>query len=48
LRRDVKTNIAGHKALDARTKLSIQKVASAAEKAFADRAILLDENMFAF
>jgi hypothetical protein len=48
LRRDIETNIAGHKALDARTKLIIQKVANAAENAFADRAILLDENMLLF
>jgi hypothetical protein len=48
LRRDIEMNIAESKVLDARTKLSIQKVANAAENAFADRAILLDENMLLF
>ena len=37
-RRDTKTNIVLHKALDA----------NAAENAFADRAILLDENLLLF
>jgi len=41
-------NIVQHGALDARTKLSIQKVVNAAKNAFADRAILLDENLLLF
>lgn len=36
LRIDIETNIAKHKALDACTKLSFQKVANAAENAFAN------------
>jgi len=34
--------------LDTHTKLSIQKIADAAENAFAERAILLDENLLLF
>jgi hypothetical protein len=41
-------NIARQEPLDAHTKLSIQKVVNAAENAFADRAILLDENLLLF
>jgi hypothetical protein len=48
LRKSIETNIAQHEALDARTKLSIQKVVNAAENAFADRAILLGENLLLF
>jgi hypothetical protein len=48
LRKNIEMNIAQHEALDARTKLSIQKVVNAAENAFADRAILLDENLLLF
>ena len=48
LRREIKLNIARQEGLDAYTKLSIQKVVNAAENAFADRAILLNENMLLF
>lgn len=34
--------------LDTHTRLSIQKIADAAENAFAERAILLDENLLLF
>jgi DDE superfamily endonuclease len=48
LRKSIEMNITQHEALNARTKLSIQKVVNAAENAFADRAILLDENLLLF
>jgi len=48
LRRSIEMNIAQHEALDARTKLRIRKVVNAAENAFADRAILMDENLLLF
>jgi hypothetical protein len=48
LRKSIEINITQHEALDARTKLSIQKVVNAAENAFAERAILLDENLLLF
>jgi hypothetical protein len=46
LRRDIEMNIAGYKALDAHTKLSIQKVVNAGANVFADRAIFLNETCF--
>ena len=48
LRKSIEINITQHKELDARTKLSIQKVVNTAKNAFADRAILLDENLLLF
>jgi hypothetical protein len=48
LRKDIEMSIAQGEALDAHTKLSVQKVANAAENAFADRAILLDESLLLF
>jgi hypothetical protein len=45
LRKSIVMNIAQHEAIDARTKFSIQKALNAAENVFADRAILLDENL---
>jgi len=45
LHRNIEISIAQQEALDAHTKLSIQKVANAAENAFADQVILLDENL---
>ena len=41
-------NIAQYEVLDARTKLSIQKVANTAENAFANRVILLDKKLLLF
>lgn len=41
-------NIAQQEALDAHTKICIQKAVNAAENAFADRAIPLDENLLLF
>lgn len=46
--KEIKMNIARQEPLDGYTKLSIQKVVNAAENAFADRAILLDENLLLF
>jgi hypothetical protein len=48
IRRHIEISLAGQKTLDAHTKLSIEKVVNAAENAFADRAILLDENLLLF
>src|SRR5277367_826552 len=45
LRRDIEKTIAQGGELDSRCKLRIQKIANAAENAFADCAILLDENL---
>ncbi|KAE8440294.1 hypothetical protein EG329_009812 [Mollisiaceae sp. DMI_Dod_QoI] len=48
LRRQIDDNIAQCKELDDPCKLYVQKLANAAENAFADRAILLDENSLLF
>jgi len=48
LRREIEKTIAQSGELDSRCKLRIQKIANAAENAFADRAILLDENSLLF
>jgi hypothetical protein len=48
LRRDLEIDIAQQEALDAHTKLRLQKVVNAAENAFAYRAILVDENLLLF
>ncbi|KAN0101934.1 hypothetical protein V8E51_012444, partial [Hyaloscypha variabilis] len=48
LRRQIDESIAQGRALDSSCKLHIQKLANAAENAFADRAILLDENLLLF
>jgi len=48
LRKNIETNITRHEILDDHTKLSIQKVANAAENAFTGRVILLDENLLLF
>jgi hypothetical protein len=48
LRRQVDNSIAQCGELDNPCKLSVQKLANAAENAFADRAILLDENLLLF
>lgn len=48
LRRQIDQSIARGKELDGSCKLHIQKLANAAENAFADRAILLDENLLLF
>ncbi|KAN0117098.1 hypothetical protein V8E51_003075 [Hyaloscypha variabilis] len=48
LRRQIDESIARGRALDGSCKLHIQKLANAAENAFADRAILLDKNLLLF
>jgi hypothetical protein len=48
LRNNVEKSLARQEGVDTCTKLSIQKIADAAENAFAERAILLDENMLLF
>jgi hypothetical protein len=44
LRKRIEESIAQGREIDAPCKIYIQKLANAAENAFADRAILLDEN----
>lgn len=48
LRKTVEISLRRQEVLDTHTKLSIQKVADAAENAFAKGAILLDENLLLF
>jgi hypothetical protein len=48
LRKNVEMSLTRQEVLDSHTKLSIQKIADAAENAFAERAILLDENSLLF
>lgn len=48
LRKSVEMSLAQQEVVDTYTKLSIQKIADAAENAFTERAILLDENMLPF
>ena len=48
LRKSIEMNIAQQEALDAHIKVCIRKLANAAENAFADRVILLDENLLLF
>ena len=48
LRKTVEMSLRRQEVLDTHTKLSIQKIADAAENAFAERAILLDENLLLF
>jgi len=48
LRKNVELSLRRQEVLDTHTKLSIQKIADAAENAFAERAILLDENLLLF
>jgi hypothetical protein len=48
LRKKIDENLAGDEELDCSCKTQIHKLANAAEKAFADRAILLDENLLLF
>jgi hypothetical protein len=48
LRKTVKMSLRRQEVLDTHTKLSIQKIADAAENVFAERAILLDENLLLF
>ena len=48
LRRQIDESIAQGRELDGSCKFHIQKLANAAENAFADRAILLDENLLLF
>ena len=48
LRKNVEMSLTRQEVVDPYTKLSIQKIADAAENAFAERAILLDENMLLF
>jgi hypothetical protein len=48
LRKNVGMSLARQEVVDTYTKLSVQKIADAAENAFAERAILLDENMLLF
>ena len=48
LRKKIDERLAGDGELDRSCKTQIQKLANAAEKAFADRAILLDENLLLF
>ena len=46
--KNVKMSLRCQEVLDTHTKLSIQKIADAAENAFAERAILLNENLLLF
>jgi hypothetical protein len=46
--KNVEKSLTRQEGVDTYTKLSIQKIADAAENAFAERAILLDENMLLF
>jgi hypothetical protein len=48
LRKNVEMSLRRQEVPDTHTKLSIQKIADAAENAFAERAILLDENLLLF
>jgi hypothetical protein len=48
LRKNVEMSLRRQEVLDTYTKLSIQKIADAAENAFAKRAILLDKNLLLF
>jgi hypothetical protein len=48
LRKKIDERLMGDRELDHTYKTQIQKLANAAEKAFADRAILLDENLLLF
>jgi hypothetical protein len=48
LRKNVEISLTRQDVVDTHTKLSIQKIADAAENAFAERAILLDENLLLF
>jgi hypothetical protein len=48
LRREIEKTITQGGELDSRCKLRIQKIANAAENAFAEREILLDENLLLF
>lgn len=48
LRKKIDERLAGDGELDRSCKAQIQKLTNAAEKAFADRAILLDENLLLF
>ena len=48
LRKKIDKRLAGDGELDRSCKTQIQKLANAVEKAFADRAILLDENLLLF
>lgn len=48
LRRQIDESITQGRDLDGPYKLHVQKLANAAENAFADRAILLDENLLLF
>jgi hypothetical protein len=48
LRKTVEMSLRSQEVLDTYTKPSIQKIADAAENAFAERAILLDENLLLF
>ena len=48
LRKNVEMSLARQEVVDTYTKLSVQKIADAAENAFAERAILLDENLLLF
>lgn len=48
LHKEIDERLAGDRELDSSCKTQIQKLANAAEKAFADRAILLDENLLLF
>jgi hypothetical protein len=48
LRKNIEMSLAHQEVIDTYTKLSVQKIADAAENAFAERAILLDENMLLF
>lgn len=48
LRKNIEMSLARQEVVNTYTKLSVQKIADAAENAFAKRAILLDENILLF
>ena len=48
LRKKINEHLAGDGGLDRSCKTQIYKLANSTEKAFADRAILLDENLLLF